>query len=58
MQHDPLSIFHAAFRPESSPGADLSTFSKVIFCYFGACLGPLGPKKDSIIGIVTTRDKN
>ena len=26
MQNYPLSIFHAAVRPESSPGADLSTF--------------------------------
>ena len=26
MQNYPLSIFHAAVRPESLPGADLSTF--------------------------------
>ena len=31
MQNYPLSIFHAWVRPESSPGADLSTFPKVIF---------------------------
>ena len=31
MQNYPLSIFHAAVRPESLPGADLSTFKKVRF---------------------------
>ena len=30
----PLSIFHASVRPESLPGADLSTFQKVIFSLF------------------------
>ena len=29
MQNYPLSIFHVAVPPESSPGADLSTFEKV-----------------------------
>ena len=43
MQHDPLSIFHAAVRPESSPGADLGSFQKSHFRYFRAFLGPLGP---------------
>ena len=28
MQNHPLSIFHASVRPESLPGADLSTFEK------------------------------
>ena len=28
MQNYPLSIFHASVRPESLPGADLSTFQK------------------------------
>ena len=36
MQNYPLSIFHVAVRPESLPGADLSTFH----CYFGAYFGP------------------
>ena len=40
MQNYPLSIFHASVRPESSPGADLSTFQKVIFSLI---LDPLGP---------------
>ena len=31
MQNYPLSIFHVAVWPESLPGADLSTFQKVIF---------------------------
>ena len=31
MQNYPLSIFHAAVRPESLPGADFSTFQKVSF---------------------------
>ena len=31
MQNYPLSIFHASVRPESLPGADLSTFQKVLF---------------------------
>ena len=52
MQNYPLSIFHASVWPESLPGADLSTFSRFFFCYFGAYLGPLGPKKASIVGIV------
>ena len=56
MQTYPLSIIHASVRPESLPGADLLTFSKVIFCYFGTYLGAHGPKKASIIGIVTSRD--
>jgi hypothetical protein len=30
MQNYPLSIFHASVWPESSPGADLSTFEKII----------------------------
>ena len=34
MQNHPLSIFHAAVRPESLPGADLSTFPKVMFSLF------------------------
>ena len=34
MQNYPLSIFHASVRPESLPGADLSTFQKVIFSQF------------------------
>ena len=36
MHNYPLSIFHAAVRPESLPGADLSTFEKNNFCYFWA----------------------
>ena len=52
MQNNPLSIFHASVRPESLPRADLSFFSRVIFCYFGTYLGPLGPKKASIIVIL------
>ena len=52
MQNYPLSIFHASVRPESLPGADLLNFQKSYFCYFGAYLGPLGPKRASIIGIV------
>ena len=36
MQNYPLSIFHPSVRPESSPGADLSTFEKVnFFTIFG-----------------------
>ena len=50
MQHDPLSIFHAAVRPESSPGVDLGAYH--IFAIFGPILGPLGPKKASMISIV------
>jgi hypothetical protein len=34
MQKHSLSIFHAAVRLESLPGADLSTFEKVIFSLF------------------------
>ena len=34
MQNYSLSIFHAAVRPESLPGADLSTFQKVMFSLF------------------------
>ena len=34
MQNYPLSIFHASVRPESLPGADLSTFQKVMFSLF------------------------
>ena len=56
MQNYPLSIFHAAVRPESLPGADLSTFQKVMFSLFrgllgplGPFLGPLGPKKTSLV---------
>ena len=40
MQNDPLSIFHVAVRPESLPGADLSTFLKVMFLLI---LGQKGP---------------
>ena len=40
MQKYPLSIFHAAVRPETSPGADLSTFWKVIFSIFSGLFGP------------------
>ena len=47
MQNSPLSIFHAAVRLESLPGADLSTFQKSDSRYFGAYFGPfrsqLGP---------------
>ena len=43
MQNYPLSIFHAAVRPESLPGADLSTFWKVRFSLFSGLFGPLGP---------------
>ena len=53
MQNYLLSIFHVAVRPESLPGADLSTFQKLYFRYFGAYLGPLGPKKVSIICFVS-----
>ena len=53
-QNYPLSIFHASVRPEPLPGADLSTFQKVMFSLFrglfnaleGPLLGPLGPKKN------------
>ena len=34
MQNYPLSIFHAAVWPESLPGADLSTFQKVMCSLF------------------------
>ena len=34
MRTYPLSIFHALVRPESLPGADLSTFQKVVFSLF------------------------
>ena len=40
MQNYPLSIFHPSVRPESSPGADLSTFQKVIFSLFLGLFGP------------------
>ena len=40
MQNYPLSIFHVAVQSESSPGADLSTFRKVIFSLFSGLLGP------------------
>ena len=44
MQNYPLSIFHAAVRPESLPGADFSTFQKVRFSLFlGLFCGFLGP---------------
>ena len=39
VQNYPLSIFHAAVRPESSPGADLSTFQKVILSLFSGLFG-------------------
>ena len=39
MQNYPLSIFHASVRPESSPGADLSTFQKVPFSLISSYLG-------------------
>ena len=41
MQNYPLSIFHAAVRPESLPGADLSTFQKITFSMFSAYFGAL-----------------
>ena len=40
MQNHPLSIFHPSVRPESLPGADLSTFQKVIFSLFLGLFGP------------------
>ena len=40
MQNYPLSIFHASVRPESSPGADLSTFQKITFSLFLGLFGP------------------
>ena len=40
MQNYPLSIFHVAVRPESLPGADLSTFQKVRFSDFSTSFGP------------------
>ena len=40
MQNYPLSIFHVAVRPESLPGADLSTFQKSYFRYSGAYFSP------------------
>ena len=40
MQNYPLSIFHVAVRPESSPGADLSTFQKVMFSLVWGFIGP------------------
>ena len=43
MQNYPLSIFHVAVRPESSPGADLSTFRKFIFSLFLGLFGLFGP---------------
>ena len=41
MQNYPLSIFHVAVRPESLPGADLSTFQKVIFSVIWGLFGAL-----------------
>ena len=43
MQNYPPSIFHPSVRPESLPGADLSTFQKVIFSLILNFFGPLGP---------------
>ena len=43
MQNYPLSIFHPSVRPESSPGADLSTFQKFTFSLFLNLFGPFGP---------------
>ena len=40
MQNYPLSIFHASVRPESLPGADFSTFQKIIFSLFSSLFGP------------------
>ena len=40
MQNYPLSIVHAAVRPESLPGADLSTFWKIRFSLFSGLFGP------------------
>ena len=40
MQNYPLSIFHVAVRPESLPGADFSTFEKVIVSLFSGLFGP------------------
>ena len=39
MQNHPLSIFHASVRPESLPGADLSTFQKIICSLFSGFFG-------------------
>ena len=39
MQNYPLSIFHASVWPESSPGADLSTFQKIRFSLFSSLFG-------------------
>ena len=58
MQNYPLSIFHAAVRPESLPGADLSTFSKVMFLlilghqelFRASFLGFLGPFLGACLG--------
>ena len=44
MQNYPLSIFHASVWPESLPGADLSTFQKVIFSLFSCLFGPFSPQ--------------
>ena len=52
MQNHPLSIFHVAVRPESLPGVDLPTFQKLYVRYFGAYLGPLGPKKLPLFGFI------
>ena len=41
MQNLPLSIFHVAVWPESLPGADLSTFQKVIFSVIWGLFGAL-----------------
>ena len=41
MQNYPLSIFHVAVWPESLPGADLSTFQKVIFSIIWGLFGAL-----------------
>ena len=45
MQHDPLSIFHAAVRPKSLPGADLGAFQKSHFRYFRAYFGSFRAQK-------------
>ena len=44
MQNYPLSIFHAAVSPESLPGADFSTFQKVIFLLFSDLFVPFRNK--------------
>ena len=39
IQNYTVSIFHPSVRPESLPGADLSTFQKVTFSLFSAYFG-------------------